>query len=163
MYSFRSSFIVLASVALGLAAVGCSTEVAESNASGEQAQTVAPSGSNEDLEAFDRLEPLKKLETLYSFDDSTWASVRDAYVEVPIRILDTLSGDEQRKALDAYYELREFADAQGGDTPKVVAVQLNGVTYGFSISTSGRSWGNWGRLRIYDRKFDEIGSFGYED
>lgn len=115
------------------------------------------------LPGFDGLSAAKKLETLYDVRQD-WAVLRDGYSLVPVRIVDALQGEAQRSALEAYYEMRDHAFASGGAKPEVAAVQKGGVTYAYQIATSGRSYGNWAELRVFDRRsFAELGAFGYSD
>jgi hypothetical protein len=123
--------------------------------------TEAPASA---LAAFDALAADAKIATLYDVaPGGTWATLRPGFQQRAVRMLDELSGDTLRVALDAYYELRDDAFQNGGDRPDVFTIERDGVTYAYGMAVSGRSYGNWGTLRIFDRSFDELATFGYAD
>lgn len=116
------------------------------------------------LAAFDALDAHHKVEALFTVaPGGSWATLRPAFEKKDIRILDTFEGDLQRAALDEYYDLRDFAFGNGGDRPDVYAIQREGVTYAYAMEASGRAFGNWGEMRIYDRSFTELNRFGFSD
>lgn len=116
------------------------------------------------LAAFDALDRSAKVAALYAVaDDESWATLRPEYQLKPIRIVDTLEGDALRAALSAYRELREYSFAIRGGRPDVDAIQKDGVTYAYVMSASGRTYGDWSALRIYDRQFNELAEFNYSE
>lgn len=115
------------------------------------------------LAEFEALPPEDKYSFLYDVQSDAWADLKPGFKERQIRILDELSGPAKSKALAAYYAIRSEALEQGGDRPDVFAIEKDGATWAYGISSGGRSYGNWWSTVVYDRAFDEIGSFGGSD
>ena len=122
------------------------------------------SASADPLAAFDRLDGAHQVRFLYDVQaDGSFAALRPGFVEKPIRIIDTLEGEAQRRALAAYTELREESFQNGGGKPDVFAVQKDGVTYAYTMAISGRSYGNWGSQAVFNREIEELERFSFSD
>lgn len=116
------------------------------------------------LVAFDALSHSAKVDFLYDADPGgIWATLRPGFTKKAIRIVDTQTGQALRNALDAYGPIAQHSYANGGGQPSVYAVQKDGVTYAYGIEASGRSWGNWGSMAVYDREWNELATYGYAD
>lgn len=116
------------------------------------------------LAAFDALSDDAKVGFLYDADpNGIWATLRPGFTKKPIRIVDTQTGEALRRALDAYGPIASSSYANNGGQPDVYAVQKDGVTYAYGIEASGRSYGNWGTMAVYDREWNELASYGYAD
>lgn len=124
--------------------------------SGELRETTA-------LAAFDALGRDEKVAALYANADSDWPSLRAGFSQRSIRIVDTFTGSVLRDALAAYREESSHSFESGGDKPDVFAIVKDGDVYAYGIASSGRSYGNWATLAVYDRSFAEIGRFGISD
>ena len=116
------------------------------------------------LATFDALDDDAKVQFLYDADpNGIWAQLRPGFTKKPIRIVDTQTGDALRNALDAYGPIAQYSYSNNGGQPDVYAVQKDGVTYAYGIEASGRSYGNWGTMGIFDREWNELATFGYAD
>lgn len=114
------------------------------------------------LAAFEALSGEEQFELLYEVRQD-FGVLRPGFTEKEIRIVDELDGDAERQALAEYFAARTEARQNGGDTPRVVAIQNGGTTWAYAIHSGGRSYGNWWRTVVFDRSFDEIGGFGGSD
>ena len=116
------------------------------------------------LTEFNRLGQEEKLAFMFErTQGGTWATVRAGFSRKPVRLVDELTGEVLRRALDAYRPLASHSYANGGSQPEVYAVEKRGVRFGYAIEASGRSYGNWGSIAIFDHQFQELGEFGYAD
>ena len=118
-----------------------------------------------DLVAFDALSQNGKMVALYGDDLGTeydWPGLEPEYTSPEVRLVDTLEGDLLDKALAIYTEARANSWQGGGGLPEVRAIKKDGVTFGYTVFTSGqdpRYSAGWAFKEVYDRNFDHIGGF----
>lgn len=155
MRSSKLSLFVLP--LLGVLAFGCAAPADAQSASEAITAAAAPA----DLAAFDALKPEEKVAALYNGGPG----LRPGFAERAIRIVDEIpAGPERKAALDAYFELRDYAYSAGGTSPNVYAIAKDGVTYAYAMQASGSYHsGSWGDYVVYDRTFVELTRYSYAE